>query len=102
VEKQDNFLEDPEQEEVPVRDRSELDGPARDIERVPPTEITKAAKKITEVSFGIGKEELVQEVGRQLGFKRIGTNIQEQIGSVIDAMIDRGSLAEEDGHLTLS
>jgi very-short-patch-repair endonuclease len=102
VEKQDDFLKDPEQEEVPIRDRSELDGPARDIERVPPTEIAMAAKKITEVSFGIGKDELVQEVGRQLGFKRIGTNIQDRIGTVIDMMIDRDTLAEEDGHLTLS
>jgi len=101
VERRRGILRDPEQEEVPVRDRSDLDGPARDIDHVPPSEIARAAEKITEVSFGVEKVELVQEVGRQLGFKRIGTNIQNQIGSVIDAMIDRGMLAEEDGHLTV-
>jgi very-short-patch-repair endonuclease len=102
VERRRGILRDSEQEEVPVRDRSDLDGPARDIDHVPPSEIARAAEKITEVSFGIGKDELVQEVGRQLGFKRIGTNIQDRIGTVIDMMIDRDTLAEEDGHLTLS
>lgn len=101
VEKQGDFLRDPSQGKVPVRDRSDLDGPARDIERVPPSEIKEAAEEITEVSFGIGKEELIQEVGRRLGFKRIGTNIQDRIEDVIDAMIGRNALAEEDGHLTL-
>nr|WP_272505714.1 DUF3320 domain-containing protein [Salinibacter ruber] len=101
VEHQDGFLRDPDQEEVPVRDRSKLDGPARDIDRVPPSEIMEAAKKVTEVSFGIGRDELAKEVGRELGFKRIGTNIQNRIEDIIDRMIGQDLLSEEDDHLTL-
>ena len=38
-EKKGDVLVDPEQESVPVRDRSDLDGPARDIQHVPVSEI---------------------------------------------------------------
>jgi hypothetical protein len=54
------------------------------------------------VSFGIEKDELVQQVGRQLGFSRIGPNIEDRIGSVIDAMVEQDQLAAQDGHLTVS
>jgi very-short-patch-repair endonuclease len=101
VEKQGPILLDPEQEEVPVRDRANVEGPARDIEHVPPAEIAKAAEEITAVSFGIEKDELVQQVGRQLGFSRIGSNIEDRIGSVIDAMMEREKLQKENGHLTV-
>jgi len=101
VEKQGDVLCDPEQDTVPVRDRSDLDGPARDIQHVPVSEIAAAAEDIVEVSFGIEKDELVQQVGRQLGFSRIGSNIEDRIGSVIDAMIEQEQLIPEDGHLTV-
>jgi very-short-patch-repair endonuclease len=101
VEKQGPILQDPEQEEVPVRDRSNVEGPARDIEHVPPAEIAKAAREIVEVSFGIEKDELVQQVGRQLGFSRIGSNIEDRIGSVIDKMMEGEKLQKENGHLTV-
>lgn len=101
IEKRGEILHDPKQETVPVRDRSELEGPARDIQHVPDSEIATAAETIVDVSFGIKKDELVEQVGRQLGFGRIGSNIEARIGGVIDAMIERGSLALENGHLTV-
>jgi hypothetical protein len=101
VETKGDVLRDPEQDTVPVRDRSDLDGPARDIQHVPVSEITRAAKEIVKVSFGIEKDELVQQVGRQLGFSRIGSNIEDRIRSVIDAMIEQEQFAAEDEHLTV-
>jgi hypothetical protein len=101
VEEKRDFLHDPEQNTVPVRDRSDLDGPARDIQHVPDSEIATAAVEIVEVSFGIEKDELVQQVGRQLGFSRIGSNIEDRIGSVIDAMVEQDRLDAGDGHLTV-
>jgi very-short-patch-repair endonuclease len=99
VEKSHKILFDPDQSTVPVRDRSDLEGPARDIHHVPNLEIAAAARKIAEISFGIEKEELIRETGRTLGFNRIGSNIQDRIGSVIDAMIEQERLVSEDGHL---
>jgi len=101
ITREGKILRDPDQEEIPVRDRSELEGPARDIEHVPASEIAQAAREIATISFGIEKEELVQEVGRRLGFKRIGTNIKNRISSVIDMMIEQERLAVEEDHLTV-
>jgi hypothetical protein len=94
--KSGDTLRKPGQDEIPVRDRSAIDGPARDIDHVPPAEIAAAARQITGVSFGITKEELVQQVGRRLGFQRVGSNIQERIGTVVDAMVEK-RLLETDG-----
>jgi len=102
VEKRRQILADPDQNEVPIRDRSSIEGPARNIEHVPSAEIAKAAEETTAVSFGIEKDELLQQVGRQLGFSRIGSNIEDRIDSVIDAMIERERLVIEDGHLTVA
>jgi hypothetical protein len=101
VETNGDVLLDPEQETVPVRDRSDLEGPARDIHHVPVSEIATAAEDIVEVSFGIEKDELVQQVGRQLGFSRIGSNIEDRIGSVIDKMMEGEKLQKENGHLNV-
>ena len=99
IKKSEEILFDPGQSTVSVRDRSDLDGPARDIHHVPNLEIAAAAREIADISFGIEKEELIRETGRTLGFNRIGSNIQNRIGSVIDAMIEQDQLVSEDGHL---
>ncbi len=101
VKKKRRLLSDPDQEEIPVRDRSDAEGEVRDIEHVPGTEIAEAARQIAEISFGIEKEELVQQVGRQLGFKRVGSNIRERIGSIIDTMLDEEMLTRENGQLAV-
>jgi very-short-patch-repair endonuclease len=101
VRKKEHLLFDPEQEDIPIRSREDLDGRARDIEYIPGPEIAEAAEEIARVSFEIEKEELVQQVGRQLGFKRVGSNIQERIGSIIDTMLEREMLVRENGQLSI-
>jgi hypothetical protein len=101
VKKKRRLLSDPDQEEIPVRDRSDAEGEVRDIEHVPGPEIAEAALQIAEISFGIEKEELVQQVGRQLGFKRVGSNIRERIGSIIDTMLSEEMLTRENGQLAV-
>nr|WP_251922682.1 DUF3320 domain-containing protein [Salinibacter ruber] len=102
VKKKRHLLSDPGQEEVPVRDRSDVEGEVRDIEHVPGPEIAEAARRVAEISFSIEKEELVQQVGRQLGFGRVGSNIRERIGSVIDTMLSEDMLTRENGRLAVS
>lgn len=101
IERKGDTLQDPEQEALPVRDRSELDGPARDIEHVPSIEIAEAAREIVDASFGIEADELVQQVGRRLGFSRVGSNIQERVGAVIGMMVEQGDLTRNKGQFTL-
>jgi len=101
VKKKGHLLSDPDQEEIPVRDRSDVEGEVRDIQHVPGPEIAEAARQIAEISFGIEKEELVQQVGRQLGFGRVGSNIRERIGSIIDTMLDEEMLTRENGQLAV-
>jgi len=99
VRKKRHLLFDPDQEDVPVRDRSNLEGQDRDIEYVPGPEIAEAAEQIAETSSGIGREELIQKVAQQLGFKRAGSKIQERIGSIIGTMLEENMLVRENGHL---
>lgn len=97
-----HLLFDPDQEDIPVRDRSDLEGQARDIEYIPGPEIAKAVERTTEISSRTGKDELIQQVGKQLGFKRSGSKIQERIGSIIDTMVDKEMLASENNHLVVA
>jgi hypothetical protein len=101
IRKTDSLLFDPEQDEVPVRDRGDLEGRTRDIAYVPGPEIARAAQELVEVSFGIGEDELVQQVGRHLGFERVGSNIQARIESILATMVQNDQLGREDGHLVV-
>jgi very-short-patch-repair endonuclease len=101
IRKTDSLLFDPEQDEVPVRDRSALEGRTRDIAYVPGPEIARAAQEIVDVSFGIGEDELIQQVGRHLGFARVGSNIRERIESIIATMLENDLLERKDGHLVV-
>lgn len=84
---------------VPVRDRQRVDGVPHDIELVPPQEVRAAVARVVAVSYGIGTDDLIAEVARLLGFSRVGTRIKRAIRSVVDAMIEDGALARENGHL---
>ena len=101
IRKTDSLLFDPEQDEVPVRDRGDLEGRTRDIAYVPGPEIARAAQELVEVSLGIGEDELVQQVGRHLGFERVGSNIQARIESILATMAQNDQLGREDGHLVV-
>jgi very-short-patch-repair endonuclease/DNA polymerase III delta prime subunit len=101
IERRGPILRDPGQETVPVRDRGDLDGPARDIEHVPKAEIIRAVREIADGAFGVGRGELVQAVARRLGFGRLGSNIRSRLEGVIDGMVQSGILREKGGDLVL-
>jgi len=96
-----DVLSAPGQDDVPVRDRSEVDGVPNDIELIPPQEIEAAVALIVEMSFGIDESDLVPEVGRLLGFARAGSKIQDRISSVVGDMLGQGALTHENGHLVV-
>jgi hypothetical protein len=90
------------QDGVPVRDRSDADDDTRDIEMVPAQEIAAAARKLTDGAFGVDAEDLVRQVSRTLGFDKMGSNIRQRIEAVVGAMVDRGTLARENGLLVVA
>jgi hypothetical protein len=53
------------------------------------------------VFYGIDRDELVQQVGRQFRFRRVGSNIRERIESIVDAMLEKEMLVRKNGHLTV-
>src|SRR6185369_13856813 len=60
-------------DDAPVRPRRPADGAAlRRIEPVPPQELEAAAIIVTSLAGGVGREELIPEVGRVLGYLRTG------------------------------
>ena len=101
VKREQHLLFDPDQDNIPIRNRDNLEGRARDIEYIPDPEIAEAAQKIARLSFGIGEKELIQQVGRQLGFGRIGTKIQGRISATIDSILDEGALVREGDQIVL-
>jgi very-short-patch-repair endonuclease len=102
VGKADGVLFWTDQDGVPVRDRSDADDDTRDIEMVPAQEIAAAARELTEGAFGVDAEDLVRQVSRTLGFDKMGSNIRRRIEAVVGAMVDRGTLARENGHLVVA
>ena len=101
VREKKHLLFDPEQDEVPVRDRSALEGKIKDINYIPGPEIAGAAQQVSRNSSGLSREELITQTGRQLGFKRAGSNIQERIGSIIEDMLEKEMLESRNGKLAV-
>ena len=101
VGKADGVLFWTDQDHVPIRDRSDADDDTRDIEMVPAQEIAAAARELTDGAFGVDAEDLVRQVSRTLGFDKMGSNIRRRIEAVVGAMVDRGTLARENGHLVV-
>ena len=72
-------------EDMPVRDRK---GVGRGVDKaamLAPMEIAAAAERIERESGRVEREELVREVGRLLGFKRIGLGLRTAIDAALDA-----------------
>jgi very-short-patch-repair endonuclease len=96
-----DFLHDPSQGEVPIRDRSGLDAASRRIQLVAPSELQAAIRAIVEHSIGISREDLASEVCSLLGFGRTTADMRAVIDSQIDDMISAGVVREAGGHLAL-
>lgn len=101
IERTGDVLTVPAQDDVPVRDRSALDRRERDIAYIPPSEIQEAARRIAEASFGVGRDELVQQTGRTLGFGRVGSKIRTHVDEAIASMLENEALVRENDHLVV-
>ena len=99
VEKKGDVLTDPDQTEVPIRDRSDVEGPTRDIEYVPMPEIKAAALRVAEHAYGASRDELIAEAGRLLGYSRVGSRIEAKISDALDELEEEGQLLRESGQL---
>ena len=88
----EQFLYWTEQEEVTVRDRSELPNASRKLELIVPEEIEVAIKQVVSAAFGIEQEELIREVPKLFGIKRATANIQQGVDKVVERLIKDGQL----------
>jgi hypothetical protein len=88
---------------APVRPRRPVNGTAlRRIEHVPPQELEAAAIIVTSLAGGVGREELIPEVGRVLGYLRTGAHVEKAARSAVSRLVKRGVLVERAGFLVLS
>ena len=70
---------------LPVRNRSEESGTLAKAQFLPPTEIRAAAALIAQQSGTMEAEEMVRSVARLFGFKRVGPDLQDAISKALDA-----------------
>ena len=101
VGKADGVLFWTDQDDVPIRDRSDADDDTRDIERVPAQEIAAAAREVASGAFGVDAEDLARQVSRTLGFDKMGSNIRRRIETVIASMVENGQLERRNGELVI-
>ena len=79
------WLTDAQDENPPVRDRSNESGTLVKASAIPPMEIRAAAALIEKESGQVDVEELVRAVARLMGFQRVGPDLQEAIRQCLRA-----------------
>ena len=100
IEMKGDFLYRTAQEQVPVRNRDDLPNASRKLELIAPEEIEMAIKQVVSDAFGIERNDLPREVCRLFGFG-ISKNMQQQINKVVDGMIKRKQLIQQEDTLKL-
>lgn len=73
------WLTETQSKDPPVRDRSNELGTILKASAIPPMEIKAAAALIQKESGAMEPEELVRAVARLMGFRRVGSDLQEAI-----------------------
>jgi len=76
----------------PVRRRGEAHESVREIDRICPEEIARAARLVLEAQFGMAREDLVAQAARLLGFQHTGSKIQQRVGEVVDGELAAGRI----------
>ncbi|MGB2822659.1 MAG: DUF3320 domain-containing protein, partial [Phycisphaerae bacterium] len=79
----------------PVRRRDEADDDIRNIDLICAEEIARAARLLLEAQFGMGRDDLIVQAARLLGFQHTGARIQERIGEVIRRELKAGRISED-------
>lgn len=101
IEIQGEFLYWREQEDVPVRDRSELPNTSRKLELIAPQEIQTAVKQLVSDAFGIEQDDLAREVCKLFGFKTVSANMRQKVNQIVNEMIEHGHLKQQGSSLLL-
>ncbi len=76
------------QDDPPIRDRSEMDGTLLKAEFLPPMEITAAAELILRESGEMRQDEHIRSIANLLGYQRLGPDLARAIGDVIANTVD--------------
>ena len=75
-----------EQEQIVVRDRSELPSASRKLELIAPEEIAAAIKQVASDAFGIEGEDLAREVCKLFGFKSVSAEMRRGVEKVVKGL----------------
>ena len=98
----DNFLTLPAQDEISVRDRSDVESSGlRSNDMLPPTEIRECLRLLVETHLGVTRDEVIVATARSLGFKSTSPQLREVIDRQIDAAIAECILGEEGEKLSV-
>ena len=90
------------QEQITVRDRSELPNTSRKWELIAPEEIEMSIRLVVSEAYGIDQDDLPHETCRLFGFKKVNSYMQDEVGSIIDKMVVHGKLIDRVGSLVLA
>ncbi len=84
------------------RDRSEVDSLSlRKPEMLPPSELAAAVVLVVERNFGASRSQVIERVGRALGVRAISAQVRERISEVVDALLQRQAITENDNMLAI-
>ena len=100
VERRGHFLWTANMETPPIRSVA-LDGSIRPIHEVAPEEIGEAVLSILRSAFSIGRNELVTEAARLLGYDRTGARVGRAIDLAISDLIDREVVLDVGGQIRI-
>lgn len=95
----DGFLWRAENQEPPVRDRSELPAAMKRMEYIAPEEIAAAIEKVVRESYGIAPGEIPPSACRLLGFSRVTEEMRTVVERQQDLLISSGRLIPRSGLL---
>jgi very-short-patch-repair endonuclease/DNA polymerase III delta prime subunit len=88
VERHGSFFSPPNQQEVPVRDRGNVDiNTLRRPDMIPPEEIRNAVSAIVRVHLGVEKDETITETARLFGFRSVSARLRQLIAREVDSMV---------------
>ncbi len=74
----------------------------RSPEQMPPEEIAASALEVLRQQISLPEEDLVQQVGRLLGYRRTGVAVEQYLSKGIDLLKRRGKAVKgKDGKVTL-
>ncbi len=79
--------------------RRPADGVQREIDEIPPEELSACVLLVVDAYLGIAPDALVREVGRAFGYQRLGEKIQATLEPVVAGLVESAVLVREDERL---